>query len=86
MARLYGNENFGHTVIECLGRLGHDVVTVQEAGMANQQIRDEEVLSFAHKDERAVLTFNRRDFFTYTGEHWRTAVSSSACATRILLG
>lgn len=42
--------------------LGHDVLTVQEAGKANQRISDDEVLAFAINDDRAVITQNRKDF------------------------
>ncbi len=45
-----------------LRSLGHDILTVQEAGNANQRIPDPDVLAFATKDHRAVLTFNRHDF------------------------
>ena len=63
MARLYANENFPFPVVEELRRRGHDAVTVAETGRANQKMSDEDVLAFAISDERAVLTFNRRDFF-----------------------
>ncbi len=46
MARLYSNENFPLPVVVELRRLGHDVLTVQEAGKANQEIPDDEVLAF----------------------------------------
>lgn len=62
MARLYANENFPRRVVEALRILGHDVLTVFEAGNAGQSISDEEVLAFANRDHRAVLTLNRRDF------------------------
>jgi predicted nuclease of predicted toxin-antitoxin system len=62
MARLYANENFPLPVVTELRRLGHDVLTVQEAGKANQEIPDDEVLAFARAENRAVLTINRRDF------------------------
>jgi predicted nuclease of predicted toxin-antitoxin system len=62
MARFYSNENFPLPVVEALRRLGHDVLTVQEAGNANQEIPDDEVLAFASADNRALLTINRRDF------------------------
>jgi hypothetical protein len=62
MARLYADEDFDYPVVEELGRLGHDVLTVQEAGQANQKIPDEEVLKFARSLGRAVLTHNRRHF------------------------
>jgi Domain of unknown function (DUF5615) len=42
--------------------LGHDVLTVQEAGNADLGIPDEAVLAFAINDHRAVLTLNRQDF------------------------
>ncbi len=35
MARLYADEQFPYEVVEHLRDLGHDVVTVQEAGKAN---------------------------------------------------
>ena len=62
MARLYANENFPLPVVEGLRRLGHDVLTVQESGRANQRIPDADVLAFAVGEERVVLTLNRRDF------------------------
>lgn len=62
MARLYSNENFSIPVVLNLRTLGHDVVTVQEAGQDNRSIPDENVLSFAHSHARAVLTINRKDF------------------------
>lgn len=62
MARLYANENFPRQVVEALRLLGHDVLTVLEAGNAGQAIPDETVLAFAIEHNRAVLTLNRRDF------------------------
>ncbi len=62
MVRLYTNENFPMPVVEALRRLGHDVLTVFEAGNANQRISDEAVLAFARADHRALVTINRRDF------------------------
>lgn len=62
MARLYSNENFPLPVVVELRRLGHDVLTASEAGKANQEIPDDEVLAFASAADRAVLTINRRDF------------------------
>ena len=62
MARLYSNENFPLPVVLVLRKLGHDVLTVQEAGKANQGIPDPEVLRTAAADGRAVITFNRRHF------------------------
>lgn len=42
--------------------MGHDVLTVQEAGNANLGIADEVVLAFAIDSDRAILTLNRYDF------------------------
>jgi extradiol dioxygenase family protein len=63
MARLYADEQYPYPVVELLRVLGHDVLTVQEAGRANQRIPDLDVLAFATSQGRAVLTENRKDFF-----------------------
>jgi predicted nuclease of predicted toxin-antitoxin system len=62
MARLYADEQFPRAVSEMLRTIGHDVLTVQEAGNANLGIPDEDVLAFAVGDNRAVVTLNRQDF------------------------
>ena len=62
MALIYSNENFPRPVVEELRRLVHDVLTVLEAGKAEQAISDLEVLSFATGLGRAVLTLNRKHF------------------------
>ncbi|BBC26044.1 DUF5615 family PIN-like protein [Pseudanabaena sp. ABRG5-3] len=62
MARLYADEQFPRIVVKLLRALDHDILTVQEAGKANQRIPDEDVLAFAIADNRAVLTINRSDF------------------------
>jgi hypothetical protein len=62
MARLYANENFPLPVVEKLRALGHDVLTIQETGKADQALPDKEVLAFATREQRAVLTLNRLHF------------------------
>ena len=62
MARLFGDENFPFPVVEELRRLGHDVLTVQDIGKAEQEWPDEEVFAYACSDGRAVLTINRKHF------------------------
>lgn len=62
MALLYADENFDHPVAAHLPSLGHDVLTAQQAGQANQAIPDAQVLAFATAQGRSVLTFNRRHF------------------------
>jgi hypothetical protein len=42
--------------------MGHDILTVQEAGNDNLGIPDDDVLGFAIYDNRAVVTLNRQDF------------------------
>ncbi len=63
MARLYADEQYPLPVVEFLRALGHDVLTVQQAGRANQKISDPDVLDFATSQKRAVITQNRKDFF-----------------------
>lgn len=62
MANIYANENFPLQVVEALRQLGHDVLTVREAGQDNQRIDDALVLGFASAAGRALVTINRRDF------------------------
>jgi hypothetical protein len=62
LALLYADENFPHPTVEELRRLGHDILTAQEAGQANRRIGDDAVLAFAHGLNRAVLTQNRKHF------------------------
>lgn len=68
MARLYSNENFSLPVVEELRHLGHEVLTIQETGRANQALSDEAVLDFARGERRIVLTLNRRHFVHLHGE------------------
>ena len=62
MARLYADEGFPKPVVEELRKLGHDIVTAQEAGKAGQKIPDADVLAFAISQNRSVITRNRRHF------------------------
>ena len=62
MASLYADEDFPHPVVERLQVLGQDVLTAQDAGRANQKIPDAQVIAYAAKLGRAVLTHNRRDY------------------------
>jgi hypothetical protein len=69
MARLYTNENFPLPAAEELRRLGHDVLTVLEAGRAGQAIPDAQVLEFAKDQQRAILTLNRKHFIRLHQKH-----------------
>jgi hypothetical protein len=62
MARVYMDEDFPGPATRRLRELGHDVLTAREAGNADRQMPDHEVLRFAQSENRAVLTLNRRDF------------------------
>lgn len=62
MARFFADENFPRRVSEALRQLGHDVLTIQEAGYSNQRTEDGNVLQIASDQQRAVLTNNRRHF------------------------
>ncbi len=60
--RLYTNENFPRPAAIALRKAGHDVVTIQEAGHADQAQSDEEVLAYAVRTKRILVTLNRRHF------------------------
>ncbi|MEI7457624.1 MAG: DUF5615 family PIN-like protein [Nitrosomonadales bacterium] len=60
--RLYTNENFPLPVAVRLRDLGHDVLTIQETGQAGSAQSDEDVLSFAARGSRILVTLNRRHF------------------------
>ena len=60
MAQFYGDENFSNRVIAQLVAMGHDVLTVAQAGMRG--IDDATVLIEATVLSRIVLTFNRKHF------------------------
>ena len=62
MARLYADENFPLPAVIALRACGHDVLTAQDAGNADQAIPDNEVLAFATREGRAILTLNRLHF------------------------
>lgn len=62
MVSFYTNENFPIKVVNLLREMGHNVLTSHEAGNANQRIPDEDVLEFAAKTGRILLTLNRHDF------------------------
>ncbi len=69
MVGLYSNENFPLPVVKELRQLGHDVLTIQETGKAEQALSDEDVLFFAIEKERAILTLNRKHFIRLHKEH-----------------
>jgi hypothetical protein len=64
---LFADENFPLPVVEELRRLGHDVMTIEDAGTAGQSLTDEAVLDRAGADGRAVLSLNRKHFIRLHG-------------------
>jgi hypothetical protein len=60
VAFLYADEDFDYDVVVELRRLGHDVLTVQEAGNAGRP--DSLDLAYAVANQRSGLTFIRRHF------------------------
>ena len=59
---LYLDENVPTDLAEALRQRGFDATTALEAGLAHKGISDEDQLRFASQNERAILTFNARDF------------------------
>jgi len=62
MARLFADENFPIWVVQALRRLGNDVMTTREAGLAGMRTPDPDIFQAAIATDRAVLTQDRRDF------------------------
>jgi len=62
MAALYADENVARQLVQAIVLLGHDVLTAQADGRANQNLPDADVLARATALGRAVLTNNRWDY------------------------
>lgn len=62
MHLLLADENFSLEVSIRLSKLGHDVITLQDLGLAGIKYPDEEVLQKGVELKRCILTFNRKDF------------------------
>ncbi len=81
MIKLYADEQFPLPVVKILRTLGYDILTVQDAGKAEQKIPDPEVLHYSISLNRAVLTMNRRDFIclhTQTPQHQGIVICKSS--------
>jgi len=59
MARLLADEDFGYQIVLALRALGHEGLTLWEAGLANQGVPDDEVLAHAAALGRILLTVRR---------------------------
>lgn len=62
MAQVYTGENFPFPTVEALRHLGHDVLTLADAGHANQVVPDDHVLALAKAASRILVTLNRKHF------------------------
>ena len=62
MSLLYANENFPLPAVLELRKLGHDVQTTQDTGMAGRAMPDDDVLDYARRGGRAIVTLNRKHF------------------------
>jgi predicted nuclease of predicted toxin-antitoxin system len=62
MAALFADENFSLRVVRELRKLGHDVLTSREAGLANLGTGDPDIFQAAVAAGRAILTNDRRDY------------------------
>lgn len=67
MACFYANENFPRPSVEALEDLGHDMLTMHDAGQTGQGMSDKDVLEFARRSGRILLTLNRRHFIRLHG-------------------
>jgi hypothetical protein len=62
MADLLADENFSLRVVRELRKLGHDVLTSREAGLANRGAGDPDIFEAAVAAGRTILTNDRRDY------------------------
>lgn len=65
--KLYLDEDVDRLLARVLRDRNHDCVSTQEAG--NRGTSDSEQLAFAVKQDRAILTFNIRDFVRLAQEY-----------------
>jgi predicted nuclease of predicted toxin-antitoxin system len=87
--RLVLDEHINPLLAEILGERGYDAVTVRSVGMPGAT--DHEILKWAARQDRAILTFNAVDFLRlareYTKAEWEHAgiVVSDQISLRELL-
>ena len=62
MARLLADEDFDHRMAARLRVIGHDVLTLALLGLAGCRFPDDQVLTAATGEGRAILTHNRLHF------------------------
>ena len=79
--KLHLNEHLSPRLSVQLRRYGFDVISTQEAGLVSED--DESQLAYASSEQRAIVSFNFRDFvalnerYLATGEeHWGIILST----------
>ena len=60
--RLFTDEHIFKSLASELRRRGFDAEGCHEVGLANQRVSDEDLLAYATRSGRAILTENRADF------------------------
>jgi hypothetical protein len=65
--KLHLDEHVSHRLAGQLRQYGFDVTSVLEAGMVEAE--DEQLLAYAASQQRAVVTFNHKDFALLHGEY-----------------
>jgi len=62
MVPLFDDENFSLRVVRELRKLGYDILTTREAGLASRRTPDFAIVRAAIAGGRAILTNDRRDY------------------------
>jgi len=70
--KLYTDEHIDPALAVQLRQVGYDTQSTQEAGLANQNVGDEDQLIYAAGQGRALLTFNIADFIDLDRE-WKAS-------------
>jgi predicted nuclease of predicted toxin-antitoxin system len=70
--RLYTDEMIRPRLATILRSRGYDAESCYEVGLADQEVSDEEQLAHAAEHDRAILTFNMRDFLALDLD-WKTS-------------
>jgi predicted nuclease of predicted toxin-antitoxin system len=56
------DENVSRRIAEALRKQGHDAVALTETPLGNRRTLDPDVVEFARREQRAIATYNKRDF------------------------
>ena len=62
MTRLFADENIPPRIVQGLQDYGVDIITTTDAQLDNRNTSDPEILTYATRVGRAVITFDRGDY------------------------